>query len=153
MKLLSTLSLVASLLFASASFAQSAGMDGTEMKAKGMKNCMDMKGMEGMNMKGMDMKDMDPQKCKEMMKGMNGKKSSKTDASASHKTHAMVKSIDVDQGKVTLAHDPVKSLGWPAMTMGFAVKDKSLFDKLAVGKKVHVRFKKQNAAYVITAVE
>ena len=156
MKLLSTLSLVASLSFASASFAPSAGMDGTEMKAKGMKNCMDMKGMkgmEGMDMKGMDMKDMDPQKCKEMMKGMNGKKSSKTDASASHRTHAMVKSIDVAQGKVTLAHDPVKSLGWPAMTMGFAVKDKSLFDKLAVGKKVHVQFRKEDAGYVVTAVQ
>jgi Cu(I)/Ag(I) efflux system protein CusF len=33
-----------------------------------------------------------------------------------------------------------------------AVKDKSLFDKLAVGKKVDVEFTQQGSAYVVTAV-
>jgi hypothetical protein len=43
------------------------------------------------------------------------------------------------------AHEPIKSLKWPAMTMGFSVKDKSLFDKLKVGKKVDVEIAKQGS--------
>jgi Cu(I)/Ag(I) efflux system protein CusF len=64
-----------------------------------------------------------------------------------------VKKVDKDQGKVTLAHEAVKSLKWPAMTMAFSVKDQSLFDKLAAGKKVNVEFVKQGSEYVVTAVK
>jgi Cu(I)/Ag(I) efflux system protein CusF len=39
------------------------------------------------------------------------------------------------------------------MTMGFAVNDKSLFDKLAVGKKVAVEFVQQGSNYVVTEVK
>src|SRR2546427_8169770 len=66
---------------------------------------------------------------------------------------AVVKEFDAVQGKVTLAHGPVKSLGWPAMTMAFGVKDKALYDKLAVGAKVHVGFKKEGDGYVVTSVK
>ena len=38
------------------------------------------------------------------------------------------------------------------MTMGFAVKDKTLLDKLTVGNKVHVDLRKEGKDYVITAV-
>jgi Cu(I)/Ag(I) efflux system protein CusF len=55
-------------------------------------------------------------------------------------------------GKVTLAHEAVDSLKWPAMTMAFSVKDKNLFDKLTTGKKVNVEFVKQGPEYVVTAV-
>jgi Cu(I)/Ag(I) efflux system protein CusF len=47
---------------------------------------------------------------------------------ATHKTTAVVKSVDTANGKVKLAHEPVKSLNWPAMTMNFSVKDPALFD-------------------------
>ena len=99
------------------------------------------------------MKGMDARKCNEMMKSVEKKSSPKAVKSSSHQADAVVKAIDVAQGKVTLAHSPVKSLGWPAMTMGFAVQDKALFDKLAVGKKVHAEFKKEDAGYVVTAVK
>lgn len=46
-----------------------------------------------------------------------------------------------------------KSLRWPAMTIGFGVKDKTSMDKLAVGNKVHVKFSKQGENYVITSVK
>lgn len=70
-----------------------------------------------------------------------------------HKAIAVVKEVDTANGKVTLDHEAVKSLNWPAMTMGFAVKDKLLLDKLMVGKKVHVEFKQQGSDYVVTAVK
>ena len=133
MKLVSTATLIAALAFSAATFAQSGDMGSMKMEGKGMQECMDMKGM-----KGMDMKDMDAKKCQDMMKGMDAKGTAK---SAAHEADAVVKEFDAVQGKVTLAHGPVKSLGWPAMTMAFGVKDKALYDKLAVGAKVHVGFK------------
>ncbi len=145
MKLVSTATLIAALSFSAATFAQSGDMGGMKMGDKGTQNCMDMKGM-----KGMDMKDMDAKKCQDMMKGMDAKGTAKSTA---HEADAVVKEFDATQGKVTLAHGPVKSLGWPAMTMAFGVKDKALFDKLAVGAKVHVGFKKEGNDYVVTSVK
>ncbi|WP_454912755.1 copper-binding protein [Variovorax gossypii] len=145
MKLVSTAMLIAALSFSAATFAQSGDMGGMKMGDKGTQNCMDMKGM-----KGMDMKDMDAKKCQDMMKGMDTKGTAKSTA---HEADAVVKEFDATQGKVTLAHGPVKSLGWPAMTMAFGVKDKALFDKLAVGAKVHVGFKKEGDGYVVTSVK
>jgi Cu(I)/Ag(I) efflux system protein CusF len=64
----------------------------------------------------------------------------------------VVKQIDVTAGKVTIAHQAIAGLNWPAMTMSFSVKDKSLFDKLAVDRKVEFTVAKQGAAYVVTSV-
>jgi Cu/Ag efflux protein CusF len=73
--------------------------------------------------------------------------------SAAHKTTAVVKSVDKANGKVKLAHEPVKSLNWPAMTMNFSVKDPSLFDKLTPGKKVEIEFVQQGSTSVVTDVQ
>lgn len=136
-------------LSAAAAFAQTGGMADMPRKDKGMAGCMGMNGMKDNGMQGMD-----GQKCADMMKGMDQMHSAKTaTAMSSHRADAVVKEVDADQGKVTLSHGPVKSLGWPAMTMGFKVKDKALFDKLGVGKKVHVEFKQENADYVVTSVK
>lgn len=148
MKFVSSATLIAALSVSAAAFAQTGDMGSMKMQDKDMKNCMDMK-----DMKGMDMQGMDANKCNEMMKGMNKKATSKAASSTSHEANAVVKSIDAAQAKVTLAHGPVKSLGWPAMTMEFAVKDKALFDKLAVGSKVHVEFEKAGDGYVVTSVK
>ena len=112
-------------------------------------SCQDM--MKGMNMKGMDMKNMDAKSCQDMMKGMH--QANKGSKAARHEAVGTVKSVDPAAGTVTLAHGPVKSLNWPAMTMGFTIKDKTLFDKLSVGKKVDVEIVQQDGNYVITAVK
>jgi Cu(I)/Ag(I) efflux system periplasmic protein CusF len=65
----------------------------------------------------------------------------------------IVKQVDVTAGKVTISHDAIAGLDWPAMTMSFGVKDKSLFDKLTVDRKVEFTVAKQGAAYVITSVK
>jgi Cu(I)/Ag(I) efflux system protein CusF len=100
-------------------------------------------GMKGMDMKDMDMKNMPMDK-------MN---SASTAEAATHKATGTVKAVDATKGTVTLAHGPVKSLNWPAMTMTFVVKDKMFFDKLAVDKKVSIDFTKQDKDYVVTAVQ
>ena len=91
--------------------------------------------------------------CQDMMKGMDMHRASKGSKAAHHEAVGTVKSVDAAAGTVTLAHGPVKSLNWPAMTMGFTVKDKALLDKLAVGKKVDVEIVQQEGKYVITTVK
>lgn len=97
----------------------------------------------------------DGMKNMDMMKGMEMDKKAQgaSKAQAAHKATGTVKKTDPEQGRAIIAHGPVESLKWPAMTMGFAVKDKALFDKLAVGKKLDVEFVQQGADYVITAVK
>lgn len=92
-------------------------------------------------MKGMDMKD------------MGNKPETRESKAVTHQTKAVVKAVDRTDGKVTLAHEPVKSLNWPAMTMVFSVNDKALFDNLPVGKKVEIEFIQQGPDYVVTAVK
>ena len=114
-------------------------------------SCQDM--MKGMDMKGMNMKNMDAKSCQGMMKGMSMQQANKHSGAVRHEAIGTVKSVNRAEGTVTLAHGPVKSLHWPAMTMDFMVKDKALFDKLSVGKKVDVEIVQQDSKYVITAVK
>lgn len=72
---------------------------------------------------------------------------------APHTTTATVKKIDHKAGAVTLAHEPVPSLNWPAMTMNFKVKDNALWSKLAEGKKVDVEFAQEGNDYVLVKVK
>jgi len=65
----------------------------------------------------------------------------------------VVDSIDKAKGKVTLSHEPIASINWPAMTMDFAVEDKTLFNKLIAGKKVNFQFIKQGNHYLVTGVK
>jgi Cu/Ag efflux protein CusF len=93
---------------------------------------MDQSAMSKGDMKGMDM-------------DMGGK-------SGSHQASASVKSVDAKSDTVTLDHGPVASMNWPAMTMTFKVRDKSMLDQLGVGKKVDVEFVQEGKDYVITSV-
>ena len=87
------------------------------------------------------------------MKGMDMAKKPAAAAQSTHRAVATVKKVDLKVGTVTLAHEPVKTLNWPAMTMGFKVADKSLFGKLAEGKKVEVEFKQVGEDYVLMSVK
>ena len=71
----------------------------------------------------------------------------------SHKGTAVVKKVDRAGGKVTLAHDPIRSINWPAMTMTFMVKDKVQLDKLSPDRKIEFEFVQQGSDYVITSVK
>ena len=70
-----------------------------------------------------------------------------------YKATGVVKKVEPADGRVVLAHEPVKDLNWPAMTMGFAVKDKALFNKLVVDKKIEFEFVQQGSIFVVTAVK
>jgi len=90
------------------------------------------------------MKDMD-------MKGMEMKKESKP--ATAHKGIGVVKSTDAKKGTVTIAHEPVQSMSWPAMTMAFIAKDKKAAESLKPGQKVEFEFVKRGSDYVITSIK
>ncbi len=95
------------------------------------------------DMSGMDMKKTKP---------MSMAKKTEPTEMMTYAGSGVVKSVDKTKGAVTLAHEPIAALNWPAMTMAFKVMDATLFDKLSVGKKVDFTLKKQGADYVVIAV-
>lgn len=75
------------------------------------------------------------------------------DKNAVHHVAAVVKGVDATNNSVTLSHGPVATLNWPAMTMGFKVRDKALMDRLAKDKQVEVDFVQDGSDYVVTSVK
>ena len=65
----------------------------------------------------------------------------------------VVQSVDTAAGRVTIAHEPIKELNWPAMTMGFKVSDPALLQNVAVGKKVEFMLKGKDMSAVITELK
>lgn len=99
------------------------------------------------------MKDMEMHKNMPMDMHAEGKEQNETQKGGTHQATGIVKAVDPTKGVVTLVHEPIKSLNWPAMTMGFAVKDKAMLDQLKVGDKVTVELTQQGSKYVISAVK
>lgn len=53
-----------------------------------------------------------------------------------HKGNGKVLSVDPASGRVELDHDPIPSLKWPRMTMGFQAEDKSQLASIKPGDRV-----------------
>lgn len=51
-------------------------------------------------------------------------------------TKGVVKAISADKRTVTLSHDPIPALNWPAMTMDFRIAPEGAGETLAVGQEV-----------------
>ena len=48
----------------------------------------------------------------------------------------VVKAVDLKAGTITIAHDSIPSIGWPAMTMTFPVAEPSLLNGVKAGSTV-----------------
>jgi Cu(I)/Ag(I) efflux system membrane fusion protein/cobalt-zinc-cadmium efflux system membrane fusion protein len=90
-----------------------------------------------MDMKGMDMKNMKME----------------APATITHHGAGIVKKIDANSGIVKLAHGPIASLNWPAMTMGFKLKDAALAKGIKSGDVVNFDLIQSGDEYVITRLE
>lgn len=77
----------------------------------------------------------------------------KAPTASSYEATGVVKRVDAAQGKVTLKHDPVPSLGWPSMTMAFRVADAKTLASLKPESKIAFTFTQKGSEYVITAVQ
>jgi len=61
-----------------------------------------------------------------------------------------VKAIDMKNGKVTIHHGPIQSLGWPAMTMTFQASPE-LLKAVKVGQ--NVKFTLKSPGNEVTAIQ
>ncbi len=57
-------------------------------------------------------------------------------ASATHRGEGTIEAVDAKTASVTLAHGPIPSLKWPAMTMDFKVKNAALLRTLKPGQRI-----------------
>lgn len=70
-------------------------------------------------------------------------------ANAPYSAIGVVQQANPDARTVTLAHEPVQSLNWPAMTMQFAVPEPALFERLPSGREVALEFVRQDGGWRI----
>ncbi len=64
-----------------------------------------------------------------------------------------VVAVDKAGGKVKLKHEAVPELEWPAMTMFFAVADKSQLDTVKAGDRVEFEFVEAGDGPLITKIK
>jgi Cu/Ag efflux protein CusF len=55
----------------------------------------------------------------------------------------VVKAIDLDAGRITIAYDAVEALNWPAGSMPFGVTQTALLKSASVGEKVRFKLESQ----------
>ena len=67
----------------------------------------------------------------------------------SHFALGVVQQVHRAGGAVTLLHEPVESLKWPAMKMEFTVARPELLDRLSEGRQVAIEFVSENGSYRI----
>jgi len=68
-----------------------------------------------------------------------------------NRTKGVVKELDARKGAVTLAHEAVPTLKWPAMTMTFRISPE-LAKGIEVGQKVEFEFQNQGAVATVTKI-
>jgi Cu(I)/Ag(I) efflux system membrane fusion protein len=85
--------------------------------------------------------------------GMAGGMQEAKQGGVGHQAMGTLDSVEGD-GTVMVSHEPVASLGWPKMTMGFALANPALVDKLKPGMAIHFEFvERKPGEWVITKVE
>ena len=72
------------------------------------------------------------------------------DAASTHTATGTVESISGDQ--VTVAHEPIETLQWPAMTMAFPVQDAAVLSGIKPGDRVSFVVAKTGDATTITSI-
>jgi Cu/Ag efflux protein CusF len=81
-----------------------------------------------------------------------GATSGDSDTSVEHSATGTVNSIDRAAGTINISHEPVESIGWPAMTMNFMMADPESVDELRPGQRVEFKFTTEGGG-TVTMVE
>lgn len=73
--------------------------------------------------------------------------------SPSQADHSATGTVDSISGnEVTISHEPIKSLDWPAMTMTFTASDPALLGDVKVGDRVSFAFSKSGSESTLTSI-
>ncbi|HEY3077379.1 MAG TPA: copper-binding protein [Burkholderiales bacterium] len=84
---------------------------------------------------------------------MKGGKAENKGKSQAHKASGTVTKVDAQKGNVTIAHGPVQTMNWPAMTMTFKVKDKAALNRVKQGDKLDFSFVQSGKDYIVTEMK
>jgi len=77
-----------------------------------------------------------------------------TPSATGHKAEGTVESVDAKAGTASIAHGPIASLKWPAMTMEFKVANQALIKELQPGAPIAFEFvERKPGEWVITGVK
>lgn len=79
-----------------------------------------------------------------------GESHAKTAVPQSAQAQGVVRSVNASAKTVTIAHDPIAALGWPAMTMQFRVKSADLLKDVAAGARVQFVLVNENGQPVVS---
>ncbi len=83
-----------------------------------------------------------------------GSAESKATTSVGHRGEGKIEDIDTKIGSLTIAHGPVSTLKWPAMTMEFKVANSSLLSGLKPGMSLSFEFvERGQGEWIITAIK
>jgi Cu(I)/Ag(I) efflux system protein CusF len=65
----------------------------------------------------------------------------------------VVKAIDAARGTITLQHEAIASIHWPAMTMPFKLASPELLKHVKIGDKVQFTLRPDGMASTVTSIE
>ncbi|MTH44813.1 cation efflux system protein CusF [Intestinirhabdus alba] len=65
----------------------------------------------------------------------------------------VIEGIDRASNKVTIAHDPIPALGWPAMVMRFTLTPQTAAGEIKPGDKVAFHFIQQGALSLLQDIQ
>lgn len=68
-------------------------------------------------------------------------------------TQGVVESVDLANKKVTVHHDPITSLNWPAMTMRFTAEDVALIQNLKPNDNIRFTFEQKGPLSMLQRVD
>jgi membrane fusion protein, copper/silver efflux system len=75
-------------------------------------------------------------------------------AAKNYEAMGSVDAVDAANNTISMHHDPIPALKWPAMTMDFSLAEPGLAKGLLPGQAVHFKFADRgNGEFVITAIE
>jgi Cu(I)/Ag(I) efflux system protein CusF len=88
------------------------------------------------------------------MAGMNMDKPAvpATQKPQAHRAVGVVKAVDAAKGTITLSHDPVPSIKWPAMTMAFKAS-KDQITGVKAGDRVNFEFTAKGMDATVTSIK
>ena len=72
---------------------------------------------------------------------------------AASMTEGEVKKVDLEAGKVTIKHGPIKNMDMPGMTMVFTAKDKGLLANVKPGDKIRFMAVNEGGKMVVTDIQ
>ncbi|HAU1249886.1 TPA: efflux RND transporter periplasmic adaptor subunit [Legionella pneumophila] len=69
------------------------------------------------------------------------------------KGFGIIKGINPTDHSLTIQHDPIPSLNWPAMEMNFSVSHEIVLDDFKIGDSIQFDLEKKNTDFIITKIK